>query len=291
MYINDLDEHILSKILKFADDTKLAKGVKNIEDSYRLREDLSTLFKWSEEWQMSFNLEKCKVMHIGTKNNKNSYAMGGRILESVDEEKDLGVIMNSMFKFDKQCAKVAKKANQVLGLIYRTFSCKNKSIMIQLYKSLVRPHLDYCCQAWRPHLQKDINLLERVQKRATRMIEECKGMNCEDRLKKVRLTTLETRRIRADLLEVYKIVNKLEGIDEEYLFERRLGKQNDGCVTRENSCKFFKNRFRLDTGKYSFANRVVDEWNQLPDSVIQATSVNAFKGKLDCFLGNTRGLK
>src|ERR1700721_2849387 len=188
---------------------------------------------------MSFNLDKCKVMHIGNNNNLSSYSMGGQDLEEVDEERDLGVIINNKFKVDRQCAKVTKKANQVLGLIYRTFACKNKNIMLKLYKSLVRPHLDYCCQAWRPHLLKDINLLERVQKRATRMIEECKDMRYEDRLKELRLTTLETRRVRADLLEVYKIVNKLEGVNERNFFERR---QIEGIARekRGNSCKFFK---------------------------------------------------
>jgi len=290
IYINDLDENILSKILKFADDTKLVRGIKTFEDYYDLGEDLSKLYKWSEDWQMSFNLDKCKVMHIGNNNNLSSYSMGGQDLEEVDEERDLGVIINNKFKVDRQCAKVTKKANQVLGLIYRTFACKNKNIMLKLYKSLVRPHLDYCCQAWRPHLLKDINLLERVQKRATRMIEECKDMRYEDRLKELRLTTLETRRVRADLLEVYKIVNKLEGVNERNFFERR---QIEGIAsgTRGNSCKFFKKRFRVDTGKYIFGNRVVNDWNQLPNCVIQAKTINAFKGKLDTFLANIRGLK
>ena len=72
--------------------------------------------------------------------------------------------------------------------------------MLQLYKSLVRPHLDYCIQVWRPHLQKDKEAIEKVQRRATRMILECRGMSYENRLKKVGLTTLETRRQRADML-------------------------------------------------------------------------------------------
>ena len=290
IYINDLDEKIMSKILKFADDTKLVRGIKSYKDYYELGEDLSKLYKWSEDWQMSFNLDKCKVMHIGVNNNCSSYSMGDRDLGEVDEEKDLGVIINNRFKVDKQCAKVSKTSNRVLGLIYRTFACKNKNIILKLYKSLVRPHLDYCCQAWRPHLVKDVHLLERVQKRATRMIEGCKGMRYEDRLKELKLTTLETRRIRADLLEVYKIVNKLEGVSEENFFERRQV-EGMGSGTRGNSCKFFKKRFRIDTGKYVFGNRVVNEWNQLPNCVIQATSVNAFKGRLDTFLGVTRGLK
>ena len=89
---------------------------------------------------MIFNIEKCKIMHFGNKNNSfDNYALGGKILEQVNEENDLGVIINDKFKVGKQCAKVSKKANQVLGLIYRTFTCKSKKIVTQLYKSLVRP--------------------------------------------------------------------------------------------------------------------------------------------------------
>ena len=115
--------------------------------------------------QMNFNLDKCKIMHFGNKNNKNIYVIDAHILlEDVEEEKDLGVIMNNKFNVGSHCAKVTKKANQVLGLIYRTFSKKNKHIIIKVYKSFVRPHLDYCYQVWRPHLQKDIDLLEKVQR-------------------------------------------------------------------------------------------------------------------------------
>ena len=86
--------------------------------------------------------------------------------------------------------------------------------MLRLYKSLVRPNLEYCIQAWRPHLVEDIEMLEKVQRRATRMMVGNRDMTYERRLKFVGLTTLETRRERADLLEVYKILNELEGVNE-----------------------------------------------------------------------------
>ena len=121
--MNDLDANIVSQLLKFADDSKLTRGIKKCEDSYRLKEDLQKLFKWTEDWQMNFNLDKCKVMHVGNKNNKNRYVIDGHILEDVEEEKDLGVIMNNKFKVGSHWVKVTKKANQagLLGQIYRTF--------------------------------------------------------------------------------------------------------------------------------------------------------------------------
>jgi ribonucleases P/MRP protein subunit RPP40 len=140
------------------------------------------------------------------------------ILEEINEEKDLGVIISRSLKVGKQCAKAASKGNQILGLIKRTFISKKKNIL-NLYKSLVRPHLEYCIQAWRPHLIKDICILEKVQKRATRMIGECRGKSYKERLKFLGLTTLETRRIRADMYEVYKILNGFEGLREDILYE------------------------------------------------------------------------
>src|SRR5215469_7508474 len=105
-----------------------------------------------------------------------------------------------------------KKGNQILGLISRTFCCKKQKAMKRLYKSLVRPQSEYAVPAWNPYLKKDIEVIEKVQKRATRMVEECKGMKYENRLEVMNLTTLQTRRVRADLLEVYKIISGQERV-------------------------------------------------------------------------------
>ena len=84
-------------------------------------------------------------------------------------------------------------------------------ILVKLCKALGRSYLDYCVQAWRPHLRKDIELLEKVQRRTTRLIDVCKGKEYEDRLRMVRLTSLEKRMQRADMLEVFKITRGTEG--------------------------------------------------------------------------------
>jgi len=141
----------------------------------KLRVDLQVLYNWSENWQMKFNTEKCKFMHICkyVNNLKEEYFIEGKKLEKIMEEKDLVVIVSRNFKVTKQCIKAAKKGNQILGLIKRKITCKPIEIILRLYKSSVRPHLEYCIQAWRPHLVNDIELLEKVQKRTTRMIEEC----------------------------------------------------------------------------------------------------------------------
>jgi ribonucleases P/MRP protein subunit RPP40 len=285
IYINDLDDDLKSKILKFADDTKLTGRAGSKDQVENIKYDLRRLEEWSTVWEMPFNIEKCKIMHIGNSNMKERYEMGGKVLEEVQEEKDLGIIVSDNFKVGKQCLKAAKKGNQVLGMIARTFASRKTKIVIPLYKSLVRPHLDYCVQAWKPHLRKDIERLEMVQRRATRMVEECRGKDYEKRLELCRLTTLETRAHRADLLEVYKILHKMEKVKEGDFFTMDTGRG------RGHSLKLYKKRVRLDAAKFSFGNRVCTEWNRLPDAIVTASSINVFKNRLDNYLGKTRGFK
>jgi len=284
IFINDIDQDIRNKILKFADDTKLIGIAKSNRDIETLRNDLNSLFEWSEKWQMKFNLDKCLVMHIGSKNMEAQYSMGGKTLSKVIEEKDLGVIISKDFKVANQCNKAAAKGNQILGLINRTISCKKKKVILNLYKSLVRPHLEYCIQAWRPHLAKDVDILERVQRRATRMIEECKGRPYEERLGITGLTNLETRRTRADMLEVFKILSGREGLEEGTFFTRRKG------VTRGHSLKLYKENCKRDVLKFSFGNRIINKWNKLPEHVINCGSINSFKSNIDKFLRINGGI-
>ena len=153
--------------------------------------------------------------------------------------------------------------------------------------SLVRPHLDYACQAWNPHFQRDIDVLERVQRRATRMISECRGLEYSDRLRILRLTTLETRRMRADLLEVYKILHKIDTVNEETLFLRYENLERPR--TRGHNQKLFKKGFSHDAAKFSFGNRIISSWNALPSTVIESGSYLTFKIKLDHYIANMRG--
>ena len=111
IYINDIDDGIMSKIWKFADDTKICKNIKNERDVEILRNDLKQLYKWSEDWQMLFNLDKCVVMYMGNKNKKCLYELGGQKLKSVKQERDLGIIVHSNGKTSEQCIMAANKAN------------------------------------------------------------------------------------------------------------------------------------------------------------------------------------
>lgn len=278
IYINDIDKGIHSKVLKFADDTKLYSVVANQSDVKRLKVDLINICNWSNEWLMLFNVEKCKVMHMGYNNTKMEYEMNGTIMNEVTEEKDLGIIIQNDLKCNKQCTKAVITANRILGMIKRSFSYLDRDIVLQLYKSLVRPHLEYCVQAWRPHLHKDIDLIEKVQRRATKLIFELKDKTYEERLLLLNLTTMETRRIRGDLIEVFKIFKGFDDIDYSKFFEL-----SNSC-TRGHSLKLFKPGCRLDCRKFTFSQRVISLWNSLNDDIIACESINGFKGRIDKFL-------
>ena len=221
IYINDLENEIWSNILKFADDTKMFRRVESQEDRHQLQSDLNKLVKWAEKWQMLFNKDKCKCLHIGQANAKKNYLMNKTVLLSTEREKDVGVVLSSDMKVSEQCSIAARKGTQILGLIRRNIAYRDKRLIIPLYISLVRPHLEYCIQAWRPHMRKYIDKLERVQRRATKLISEISQLSYEERLQQCRLTTLETRRIRGDQIEVFKIMHGYEGLNKDMFFQNK----------------------------------------------------------------------
>ena len=145
------------------------------------------------------------------------------ILSITVKEKDLGVTMNANMNVSEQCRIAASKGNQVIGMIRRNITYKDKSLILPLYKAigLVRPHLEYCIQAWSPYLRKDIDMLEKIQRRATKLIPGLRDLRYEERLKECGLTTLETRRLRGDQIEVFKILNGYENIDSNIFLKLR----------------------------------------------------------------------
>ena len=112
-----------------------------------------------------------------------NYEMGRTILNKTVKEKDLGVSMNANMKVSAQCRIAASKGNQVLGMIRRNITYKEKSLIVPLDKAIVRPHLEYCIQAWSPYLRKDIDMLEKIQRRATKLIPGLRDLRYEERLK------------------------------------------------------------------------------------------------------------
>ena len=163
----------------FADDTKLISINKNSNDQKSLQDDVDILVDWSRTWQMEFNEDKCKVMDIGSSRlGKTVITMerksGERvILEETNSERDLGVYINSKLKWDDQVDQASLKATSVLGMLKRTFVHWNARLLVKLYTTYIRPHLEYCSSVWNPYRKKDIKKLEQVQRKATKLYQNC----------------------------------------------------------------------------------------------------------------------
>ena len=185
IFINYLKEGILSKLSIFADDTKIMHIVDTEEEIKELEEDLRKLQKWSEMNDMKFNTDKCSVMHCGINNLKTQYKRYGKILRETNSEKDLRVIVDKDMKFKSQVAAQTKKANNTLGMIKRNFECVNQEIFQILYSTLVRPNLEYAVQVWNPYQKGEKEKVEKIQKRATKMVKELKDNCYEERLHKL----------------------------------------------------------------------------------------------------------
>ena len=130
--------------MKFADDTKQFRKTKEIGDKQNLQDDIDKLVKWSEKWQMLFNFGICKCLHTRPGNTGMNYEMGETILSKTVKEKYLGVTMNANMKVSERCRIAASKGNQVFEMIRRNITYKEKSLIVPLYKAIVRPHLEYC---------------------------------------------------------------------------------------------------------------------------------------------------
>ena len=237
LFINDLPESVRSSIKIFADDTKIYSSVSPSPStgSDQLQQDLDAAIAWSDLWQLPFNEAKCKVLHIGPRNPCHSYTMRGLELESVSSEKDLGIHLDSALKFRKQASSAAAKGNQMLALVRRSFFCIDAVTLPLLYKTLVRPHLEYGNIIWGPFNRADQILIERVQRRATKLVPELKHLPYQERLRRLNLPSLYHRRRRGDMIAIFQIMTGVVNVPPDQFFEPAVG-----AVTRGHALKLRK---------------------------------------------------
>ena len=278
IFINDLPQTVTNICKIFADDTKLYCSPKSYD---KMQQDIDSLLLWSDTWNLHFNVSKCKVLHIGKTNPEHNYKMnngeGVINVTKCEEEKDLGVTFDKKLVFDKHINNVVNKANQRLAIIKRTFSYLNKDIFLRLYKALVRPLLEYGLPAWYPRLIRQSITIEKVQRRATKLIKEIKDLSYKRRLKYLKLPSLKARRKRGDLIQTYKIFNGIDDIDKTHFFNS----PQTNILTRNSTDKIQKQRHTNNTRKYAYSYRVTNDWNKLTDNIKRASNTNTFKNLVD----------
>jgi len=235
---------------------------------------------------MRFNKAKCKPLHLNQGNPRCQYRLGDERIESSPAERDFRVLVDEKLDMNHQGPLTAQKANCILGCIKRSVASRSREVILPLYSAFVRPHLESCIQLWSPQHKKDRDVLEQVQRRATKMTCGLEHLSYEERLRELGLFSLEKRRLLGDLIAAFQYLKGTYSKDGENICSWACCDR-----TRSNDFKLREGRFRLEKRNKFFTIRVVKPWNRLPREVVEASSLETFKARLDRALSNLVSLK
>jgi len=232
-----------------------------------IQRDLDKLEKWA-----CVNLMRYKVLHAGQGNPCYQFGLGDEVIETSPEEKDLGVLVDEKLDTRHQCVLAAQKVSHTLGCIKRSVASRAREVILSLCSALLRPHLESYVQLWSPQYKKDMELLEQVRRRATKMIRGLEHLSSKERLRELGLFSLEKRRLWGDLIAAFQYLKGSHRKDKENIFSRAC------CdMTRSNIFKLREGRFRLDRRNKFFTMNVVKHCHRLSREVVEAPSLETFR--------------
>jgi hypothetical protein len=274
IYINDLVDTIKqSQITLFADDLKIYN---TSDKQHLLQSDLDSLSSWASEWQLNISYSKSNVLYLGKNNPKHLYLLNANPLEDVGVSyKDLGVYISNNLGNSIQCKNIVSKASRVSALVFRSFTSKDRNLLIRAFKTYVRPLLEYATVVWTPHLICDIKSVENVQRRVTKRVLRNFNLSYDDRLHALNLERLELRRIHFDAIMAYNILKRNLLPSEDFYSLATYSK------TRSHKKEVLLiEKFRLDIKKFVFKTRSAYVWNCIPSEIKNAHTLNVFKNSI-----------
>ena len=283
LYINDLpdifDRSVTVKL--YADDVKIYSVIGSRIDCNNFQVNLTKLYSWSTQWQLSISYNKCGIVHVAAPSwftaneDRLTYELGNNTLRSQVSVKDLGVTIDQSLKFSEHLTNICKAAHSRANLIVRCFASGDRESMLKAFKAYVRPIVEYNSSIWSPTLKKYIDMIERVQRKFTKRLPGMKDKTYFQRMSTLHLESLEIRRIRIDLITVYKILFGHMNVKTSNLFHVR---QSSGPRRHRFQLTMPVNRKAV---RHSFlANRIIPVWNSLPLSTNFA-SLTAFKNSMN----------
>ena len=281
VFINDVESvcHGQCKLKLYADDLKLYSAVTSDDDSVSLQQSVDNLSQWAALWQLSINVSKSCVLHLGAASYKSGhvYYIDGNALNVNNSVCDLGVNIQENLCFHNHVASIVSKANTRVGIIYRGFRTRDPEFLRKAFITYVRPVLEYCSNVWNPHHVKYIDLIENVQRHFTKRVPQLRKYSYLERLAFLDLESLELRRLKSDLVMYFKIFNNLVALDAEEYFNIRMTHD----ATRSKKAVLVKSIDGNANCFYSFFNRSIDCWNALPPDVVNSRTLSIFKLKLN----------
>lgn len=300
LFIDDLCDIIEDTQIKlFADDVKLYQAISSTnmqEDQLKLQLSLKKLENYAKMWQLSIATEKCSFLQVGKCNINFEYHINGSVIPKQNNCKDLGILIDKNLKFDSQINNICKKAYNIVNMLFRCFQTNNKTSFLQGYKGYVLPILEYCSIIWSPQLLGDIDKIERVQRYFTRRLLDRlnrPAMHYIDRLKLFNLESLESRRLKADLIFLYKMIKKHVDVNVNHFFTF-----SNISRTRGHEYKMIINICNTAIRKSFYSQRIIHIWNNLKlptDTDFRYINIEQFKNllkqqNLDKYLKFSRNL-
>ena len=278
IYINLMVEKVNDNdgMYLFADDLKLYSQTLSNEEINEMQLKIDRIDDWTKYSLLKFNAQKCKVMRLSSNKKdvgKPCYNIGDRKISLCDNIEDLGVKFDNHLSFETHINEKVNKANQLAGMIRRSFVYLDKTMFRSLFTSIVRPHLEYGATLWNPLHKRLIEIIENVQRRASKQVPGLSQLSYKERLKSLKLPTLQYRRYRGDMIELYKLFNNCYNESISMKLRKSLQSNFTRKSTRNHKFSIYKTPFTKMVRKSYFKCRVTEQWNNLPESIVEAPSI------------------